>query len=312
MQALSNNYDIPRTRQMLDRALEVDAHFAEARAWKAFTTWMILAGGQSNDSALLNQAEAEVRRALQDDPTLLRAHTSLAALYLIQGRRERMPEELNQALKADPTDKDALLMLMLYHLYGGEYAKAQSIGQQVLERIPVFWPARLYGADLLRQQGDLTGAIREYGKILEQEPQHAVTLTLLARAHLDSGDRNGARQSMERIAPKDQQSYWVQLCWAVLLATEGQRDRALKEMDEQVLTYGALIAYGTAEVAVGYAVIGDAPKALEWLDRAVRNGDERMEYFRRDPLLAGIRDQPRFEQIMQSIAYRRQQRPPVR
>ena len=54
---------------------------------------------------------------------------------------------------------------------------------------------------------------------------------------------------------------------------------------------------------------GEAAKALDWLDRAVRNGDERAEWFRRDPRLAGIRGQPRFKQILDSIEYRRRQRP---
>jgi len=48
------------------------------------------------------------------------------------------------------------------------------------------------------------------------------------------------------------------------------------------------------------------------LDRAVRGGDERAEYFRRDPLLANVRTHPRFQQILESITYRRQQRNPVR
>ena len=55
-------------------------------------------------------------------------------------------------------------------------------------------------------------------------------------------------------------------------------------------------------------MLGETSKALDWLDRAVRNGDERAEWFRRDPLLASIRQQPRFQQILDSIAYRQKQR----
>ena len=83
-------------------------------------------------------------------------------------------------------------------------------------------------------------------------------------------------------------------------------------MDDEVLKWEALLAYLTSEVADFYAVLGESSKALDWLDRAVRGGDERLEWFRRDPLLASIRDHPRFQQIMESIAYRRQQRKPVR
>jgi hypothetical protein len=54
--------------------------------------------------------------------------------------------------------------------------------------------------------------------------------------------------------------------------------------------------------------MGESAKALEWLDRAVRMGDDREDWFRRDPLLGNIRDHPRFQQILASVAYRRQQR----
>jgi hypothetical protein len=40
----------------------------------------------------------------------------------------------------------------------------------------------------------------------------------------------------------------------------------------------------------------------------MRFGDERAEWFQRDPLLANIRDEPRFKQILESIAFRRQSR----
>jgi len=38
-------------------------------------------------------------------------------------------------------------------------------------------------------------------------------------------------------------------------------------------------------------------------------GDDREDWFRRDPHLASIRNQPRFRQIVASVAYRRRQRP---
>ncbi len=68
----------------------------------------------------------------------------------------------------------------------------------------------------------------------------------------------------------------------------------------------------TAEAAEFFAVLNDATQSLDWLDRAVRSGDERAEFFRRDPLLANVRSHPRFQQILESIAYRRQQQKTLR
>jgi hypothetical protein len=55
-------------------------------------------------------------------------------------------------------------------------------------------------------------------------------------------------------------------------------------------------------------MIGDADAALEWLDRAVRMGDLREAYMRRNPLLTSLRNHPRFQQILDAVAYRRRQR----
>ena len=37
-------------------------------------------------------------------------------------------------------------------------------------------------------------------------------------------------------------------------------------------------------------------------------GDDREENLRRNPLLTNLREQPRFKQILDAVAYRRQQR----
>ena len=88
----------------------------------------------------------------------------------------------------------------------------------------------------------------------------------------------------------------------------GKTGDALKKMDSDCLKYGALAFWSTSLVAEFYAVVGEPEKALDWLERAVRNGDERDEWFRRDPLLAKIRDLPRFRQILESIDLRRKTR----
>jgi hypothetical protein len=76
-------------------ALHLDPHFGEARAWHAFTNWISLDSGFSNDGTLLYEAEAELQRAVRDEPPLARA------------------------LTIHRTDEDALHFLMQYHHYTG-------------------------------------------------------------------------------------------------------------------------------------------------------------------------------------------------
>jgi Tfp pilus assembly protein PilF len=300
--------DLPRQRLMLERALVVDPDFAEARAWYGFTHWLLVDQGYSNDAAMLYKAEEEMRRALQMEPTLARAHAGFAAVYMTQGRKELVPQEVELALDANPGDEDALSMLLLYHQYSDEYSAARRVGQQVLDRIPLFFPVRMELGEVIRQEADFTGAIREQEKILEQDRQNAYALSYLARAHMDSGNLLSARRTLDRVRPEEQRTFRLRRTAAILLALEGRREEAIKEMDAEVLKWEALVAYETSEAADFYAVLGDASSALDWLDRAVRNGDERAAWFRRDPLLASVRHHPRFQQVLQSIEYRRQQR----
>jgi serine/threonine protein kinase len=58
------------------------------------------------------------------------------------------------------------------------------------------------------------------------------------------------------------------------------------------------------ERPVALKIVGEKDQ----LDRALRMGDDREGWLRRDPHLAGIRDNPRFQQMLASVAYRRAQR----
>jgi len=305
---LRTQYSVARAREMFERALQVDPHFAEAQAYHAFCYFLLIDGGYSNDSGLLYKAEEEIRQALQDDPKSAMARAARVAVLLYQGRKELVPAEANLALEANPGDLDVRIWLMNYHQLNGDYAAAENLALEILRRNPLFFPARMCLADYRRQQGDFAEAIRQLDKILEQDSQNIYAIVKLARAFGEKGDLKMARQTLERASADYRNNYQYRLALGMQLALERQRGAALKEMDAEVLKYAGMIPHLVSMVAQFYAVLGDTAKALEWLDSALRIGDERAEWFNRDPLLASIRNDPRFKQILDSIALRRQVR----
>jgi len=310
MMFLEHQFDLQRARTMLERALEYDPKYAEARAWYGFTFFLEIDSGYSNDSGFLYRAEEELRRALQDDPNSARAHSSLAALYFYQGRKELMLEEADKALKIDPQEKDARVWLANYYKSNGDFSSAKSLVDQLLKQDPLFFPPRMVLGELYRTEGDYPAAIRELEKILEQDPKNIYALQKIARVFIDMNDLGQARARLESIPAGDRQGHDVNMTWALLLALEGKKNEALKRMDAESLKYAALAPLSTSQAAEFYAVLGERQEAMDWLERAVRSGDDRAEWFQRDPLLAGVRNDPRFKQILDSIAFRRQQRQP--
>jgi len=300
--------DLPEMRKMLERAIELDPHFAEGRAEYGFSHALMFISGQSNDSGWLYKAEDEIRRALQDDPRDGRAHSALAAVYLVGGRKELVPAEVEKALQDNARDPAAYGWLQNYHLLNGDFERANEIARKGLAISPNFFPLRIVRGETLQNMGDLPGAIREMEKVAEQAPSNLVAVSYLARVYIVSGELDKARRLLERAEPGSRHNFLTRLAWAQLLAVEGHRVEALREMDEGLQKFASDLSRVTVTASEFFAILGEKDAALDWLARAVRNGDERAGWFKRDPLLAGIRDHPRFDQILQSIDFRRQQR----
>jgi tetratricopeptide (TPR) repeat protein len=112
--------DLPRARLLLEKALALDPAFADARAWYGFTHVLLVDSGQSNDTSWLYKGEAELKRALRDDPNLARAHAHLGSLYQYLGRKDLMRREAERAIELDPNDRDGLVTLAIYHQFNGE------------------------------------------------------------------------------------------------------------------------------------------------------------------------------------------------
>jgi tetratricopeptide (TPR) repeat protein len=299
-----------QAQKMVERALELDRKFAAARAELGFFHVARILNGRSNDASLFYKAEGEVRQALNDDPRCGRAHSVLALIYLLQGRKELVPGEVEQALKENSTDPTAHSWLLAYHRFNGDYGRAREQADWLIRQWPLFWPAHLDLGELLRDQGDSANAIREQERVLEQDSENVDALGVLARAYIDAGDLAKARQTLDRALRGNRQNLGLRQHLALLLALEGNTTQASREMDVELQTYAGMQIYGPAEAADFYAVMGDTKTALEWLRRAVRLGDERDEYLRRNPLLANLRADPGFQQILDAVAYRRQQRTP--
>ena len=197
------------------------------------------------------------------------------------------------------------IWLSNFDYLSGDYSGATKQIQEILRSEPLMWPGHWMMSQILLDEGQLKEARVEGQKVLDQDPGNLVATITLSYGQLTAGDVQGARALLDKTNPGDKENFRLRLARAVVDAREGKQRGPL---DKEVLTYAEVNPFGTLAAAEYYALQDDAKNALDWLDRAVRGGDERMEWFQRDPLLASIRNHPRFKQILDSIAFRRQQR----
>jgi tetratricopeptide (TPR) repeat protein len=300
--------DLVRSQQQ--RALSLDPEFAEARRYHAFNYVIQILNGFSNDTTLLYKAEEELRQAERDAPTLASLPSAFASVYLLQGRKDMIPAvALDRVSVQESVARDAMLWRAIIAWLAGENLVVKDLARQLLEREPLFGAPRMFLAETLRTEGDVVGAIRELRRVLEQAPNNISAVWWLVLAYLDADRPDDARALLEEKRGLFAMNYLWRTSWALLQAREGQRTEALAALDAETLKFGRGTFVATLPVAEIYATLGEHSQAIEWVETAVRNGDERLEWFRRNPRLASIRDAPRFQQMLQAISARRVRRP---
>jgi DNA-binding winged helix-turn-helix (wHTH) protein/Tfp pilus assembly protein PilF len=308
MQFLVFQNDIPSARKTIERALELDPQFAVARLQRATLLIIEIYNGYANDESILLEAEKELHQAepnLTADDGLLLA--TQAAVFLAQGRLDRVPragiEEWWQ--KKGSKGEGSPVWLVIPRMLEGQTGEPLAILRRDLELHPLANPSRMLLGEVLRTQGNTAGAIRTLERAIQQGPRHPVAAWSLAMAYLDDGKPELARALLERMRLEFEKNYVWRHAWAILLAVEGRHKEALEAMDEATLQFARLTWSVTSSTADFYALQGDRSKAIEWLQFAVGRGDERVSYFRRNPRLTGLREEPRFQSLLRSVEARR-------
>jgi predicted Zn-dependent protease len=301
--------DLVRGQQLLERAIALDPHFSEARRYHAINPALRIINGASIDTSALYQAEQELRQVAMEDPSLVSLPSALTAVYLMQGRRELVPTEaLDRVLAETPSHRDTIFWRAILAWLEEDNRTVKDLTSRILTREPLWTPPRMFLADTLRTEGDVPGAVRELEKVLEQAPENISAVRLLALAYMDAGDLKRTETLLESRRASSERNYVWRLMRALLLARQGRRDDAIAAMDEETLKFAGTTFIATLDAAEYYALLGDVSRGLDWLERAIRNGDERLTWFRKNPRLAGIRQDPRFAAIMTSLETRRSAR----
>jgi hypothetical protein len=75
----------------------------------------------------------------------------------------------------------------------------------------------------------------------------------------------------------------------------GRTAEAQRVLDEMISHYPHSGAY---QIAEAYAWFGDPDKAFEWLDRAYAQRDSGLRKLKWDPLLRGLRSDPRYAALL--------------
>jgi adenylate cyclase len=199
-----------QAREMFERAIACDPHFAAAYARLGRTYFFDWSFQWSNDPDVLERAVTLAQQAIALDPSLPGAHQTLAYVYLARRQFDQALAEAEQAVQLDPNDADACVTLGEVLSCANRPAEAIGYIEKALlldPHYPPSFPFALGQAQYLLGRHD--EALFSFTRVLTRNPLHIRARFFVAMIHYEQGRVEEARaelRAVEKIEPTF--SFW--------------------------------------------------------------------------------------------------------
>ncbi len=262
----------------------------------------------------IEQAIRWFEHAIALDPVFAPAHACLADglgwldTYYGLGDRARAEGESATAVALAPGSAEAHTSRGFALALAGRFAEAEPEFATAKTLDPRLFEAHYYHGRARYAAGDAEGAAALFREAARVREDDYAALCLLVSLEQAGGDeersRATARLALRRcerqleLDPEDVRAYYL---GARNLLHLGQRQLA-RDWLERAETLDPEDACTQYNVACFWVAYGDAERALPALARAVDGGWSHTGWLRHDPDWAGLRDDPRFQALLERLA----------
>jgi serine/threonine protein kinase/tetratricopeptide (TPR) repeat protein len=193
----------PKLQAAAAKALDLDNTLAEAHtslAWASFHVW---------DWA---GAEREFKRAIELNSSYATAHLWYGEYLSALGRFDEAEAELNRALEQNPLSPETILALATRTYYARQSQQAIEQAQKVLTMDSTYVPAHVLLGRAYAQKGSYDEAMAEFRKALELSEGDTNELAALGYAQAVSRQSAEAHKILGELMKRSQDTY-VQPMW---------------------------------------------------------------------------------------------------
>ena len=280
-------------------AIRLDPNYALAFVGRSMTLSQYAGDWLTGQALLANYDKAltDARSAIALAPELGEAHLALArALWWGFFDFTHAGDEYARAQSLAPGNAQVL------QDYG---AFAATIGRTEAGLAAIRHAARLdpLSTDSLYRLGEAQWISRRYDEaaaafeeVITLDPDASRAYAWRGLAYYGLGDFQSARSSCEARGQK----VWPRFCLELVYDKLGRHADAEATFTKVRAEVGDAAAYQYAEM---YTQWGNTPRALEWLQTAVRVHDKGVRWLKRDPLMDPLRKEPGFQAIERELKF---------
>src|SRR5207247_867830 len=289
-----NVEDFRKAISYYDQAIELDPEYALAYAERA-EAWTILGDLTGQRLTAYPKARSDAEKAVAITPALAEARAALGFVRcFVDWKFADGLAELKRAKELSPANPTANDLLARIIVYLGRFDEAERQARQAVELDPLSTVTQGNLARVLLYAGKLDEADAVARKAAELQPAAASSRRWQVVVAVQRGDGETALREAQ-LEPDDG---YRRFELALAQYVRGDRQAADAALADLIANGRDNLAYQIAEV---YAVRGEKDKVFEWLQIALDNHDTGMLTLLVDPLVRGLRDDPRYKNLLAKL-----------
>jgi adenylate cyclase len=259
-----------RAMRICGRAVQIDPYYAQA--------WAMLGYTQSNLHYDFNMSTddgfAAAHTALSIDPTIAEAYLPMVRRLEEQGRKVEADEHLAKALELDPESWEVNKEAGRLNRLRGDADAATAFYEKAVEIMESDFHAWALLLTFYQARGDSENVTRaaqmmvsQAQKAIEQDPSNGAALGIIAGGYAALGERERAREWIDRAMLIDPDNVNMRYNFACVLASQmGEKEEALKLLD-RTLAVSGVTALRMAETDPDFDPLRDMPGYAKMIAR---------------------------------------------
>ena len=283
------------------RAIELDTHFALAYSGlgACYANRVFKGLGEPED---YTYAEAAFSKAFFYDQNVVEARVLMVMIYMARGEKKKARSEIELLQKQFPNDAALYFVTGVVNRLDGKYEESLKAFEKLVRLDPAARAIAAYNsARIYIYKRDFDKALEILDKGAKVEPNHPMIKIFRSAVFYYQGRFDEAIALMSGVLKEHPQMDGIRPLFAEILAGSGRPDEARAQLTEDALAISRSDHDMAYWVGSTYAMLGEKDLAFKWLNKAIKLGNQNKPYFETDTNLASIRDDDRWQELMEKM-----------
>lgn len=287
-------------KQSFEEAIRIDPNYAPAYAGLAEYYW---SNSQLDPSVAMPQARHYAQQALELDPNLAQAHTTLGAIrFYADWDWTGAEQELRHALELSPSDAEAHRTYSYFLAAMGRTDQAITEIQHAQQIDPLNIWTQITAGWVYYYSRQYDKAIAQCQSLLKLDANSVGAYDCLGTSYLAEGEYPKAIEAAQKASgfSNGDPTRVVGLGRAYAAAGKKADARKVIEQLRQLSAHTYVSPYFFATI---YAALGQKDEAFNWLDKAFRQHDRYLAWLKVDGAIDPLRGDPRLTRLLRQVGF---------